>query len=145
MEKIAKCFLYVTLFLFVLGISVNAHADNLSFNLGDLLPGQSISPASSIKPWLTATFIQVNGGVDLTLSAPQLTGKEFVSDWDFNINPLLNSKDISVTYVSGNGPASASIAIGQNIDKADGTGGYFDIDFGLPTKPVSARFTGGDR
>src|SRR6266478_9248269 len=83
------------------------------------------SPASPTTPWLTAVFQDVAPGtVSLTLTAPHLTGSEFVSGWYFNLNPVLDP-----TLLTFSAPASLNYALpgiseSVNAFKADGDGKY---------------------
>lgn len=95
-------------------------------------------------PWLTATFTDVAGGVQLTMSAAGLTGSECVSDWAFNYLPGVNANGlINFSFVSGT--AWTSISYGLDFYQADGDGKY-DILFAFPTAggPNSDRFVSGD-
>lgn len=93
------------------------------------------------SPWLTATFDDEGsaGMVILTLVASGLTGTEFVTEWDFNLNPSLDPNQLS--FVPNPGSAN-SISTGVNAFKADGDGRY-DIQFLFPTNG-SDRFGAGD-
>ncbi len=90
---------------------------------------------SGTGPWLVATFEDVSGGVQLTLTS-NLSGKEFVGNdngngngkkgWYFNFDPTLNPKNLSFSNIGGT--AAKSINKGVNAFKADGDG-YYDIEF----------------
>ena len=41
--------------------------------------------------WLTATFQEIAGGVQLAINALNLTGSEFISKFSFNFDPAKNS------------------------------------------------------
>ncbi len=84
-------------------------------------------------PWLTATFTDVTGGVQLEMTATSLVGVEKVSKWLFNIDTIAVS-DLVLTFQGGPVPAPAQILSGPAL-KADGDGTYdFGFDF-APSAP----------
>lgn len=106
------------------------------FNLTD--PFSGADPGCS-GPCLTATFVNVPGGVELNLSGPGLVGSEFISSFGFNLDPSFDIASLSVSQLSG--PA-ASWSAGANCCKMDG-GGYYDVRLSFPTAPPSSRFLSG--
>jgi hypothetical protein len=100
------------------------------------------TPPSGPAPWLEATFEDDVAGVVLTLSAHFSAPTEFVTEWDFNLDPALDPTKLSFTLQSG-GPRAASISTGADAFKADGDG-FFDIGFEFPTAPPSMRFDNHD-
>jgi hypothetical protein len=98
-------------------------------------------------PWITATFNDygVQGTVFLTMTAGNLVGSEFVSEWSFNLSPLLNPDLLSFTRVADSGGFTLpDVLTGFNEFKADGDG-YYDIMFDFATSGgASLRFTDND-
>src|SRR5690606_7229459 len=74
-----------------------APADTVHFDLRLEYSG-SQHPAGS----LSATFTDVPGGVELTLSS-HLVGSEFVSDWLFNLAPGLDPAELDFTKIDSTG------------------------------------------
>jgi hypothetical protein len=147
-EMITSRYKAIVGFLIVFGLiifgTLTAKADiilgaNFEFSGGS-------APASGTAPWIQAQFSDVSPGtVELTLSTPNLTGSEFVSDWDLNIDPSFNPTNLTFT-LSGN-PNSITLPttpIPTGIDsfQADGDGLY-DIKFAFATAGNKVRFTGG--
>ena len=121
--------------LFLLIYPVSSKADTLTFNPRFVFSGTS--PTGS-PPWLTATFSSnTPGTVTLTMSSSFKDTGEFVTEWDFNLNPALNPASLSIIYNSG---PTASVSKGTNAFFADGDG-YFDIEFLFPTDPQGSRFS----
>ncbi len=115
-----------------------------------LAPDTEISGAAAPKgpaPWITATFNDYGsqGTVFLTMTAGNLVGSEFVSEWSFNLKPLLNPDLLEFTKVADSGGfALPDVLTGFNEFKADGDG-YYDILFNFGTSGgVSTRFTDND-
>ena len=94
-------------------------------------------------PWLTATFDDQggSGSVNLTMTAANLTGSEFISKWYFNLNPALNPALLTLSHVSGD--TASSISKGVDAFKADGDG-YYDLLFSFPTSDNQNRFGAGE-
>ena len=104
-------------------------------------------------PWLTATFNDVTNvsvpgepapmsGVQLSLSTAGLTGSEFVTEWDFNLNPALGDPYYAIAdifHLSGIIPDSVSW--GEDAFLA-GPDGNYDIEFLFGTAHAF-RFTSG--
>jgi len=122
-----------------------ASASTLNYTFGQVSGGTS--PAGS-PPWLQAVFTD-NGlpanTVNLTLTAGNLSGGDFVTCWYFNLNPALNPTGLNFTVSSSTGSFTApSIQAGANGFKA-GPDGKFDLLFGFTsTGNDSTRFTSGD-
>ena len=139
MEKMVMKKLFpglVALFVSVLVFgTLPARATELSLPLDTVFSGDT--PAGS-PPWLTATFNDGGsaGTVLLTMSATNLTGSEFVDKWYFNLDPTLNSTQLTFTPVSGTG---ATVTTGTDFAQADGDGKY-DILFDFAEAPPSSRF-----
>ncbi len=110
-----------------------AQASLISLNLTTEFSGGT-PPEGTTMPWLNATFDDDDtpGSVTLTLTAPNLTDPENVKSWSFNLNPLLDPRDLMFTLSDSSGAFSApTVLTGDSIDgkdsyKADGDG-FFDI------------------
>jgi len=111
-----------------------ALAATLEFSLNTRFSGD-VDPDGGSPPWLFAEFDDegTTGSVLLTLTA-NLTSRDFVSDWHFNLDPNLDPASLVFSlYGTGTPPApAASISTAVNGAKADGDG-YFDILFAFPT------------
>ena len=68
------------------------------YNLSETYGVDSVAPAGS-TPWLTLTTTTLSGAdagkVQLEFCASGLTGPEFVDEWYLNIDPALDSKNLS--------------------------------------------------
>jgi len=99
------------------------------------------SEPEGTSPWLTATI--ENAGTDMvtiTMSAANLVGTEFVSQWLFNLDP---SKSISsIDYVSGQAAVNGA-TFSVDAYKADGDG-YYDLQFDFGLADNSDRLTAGE-
>lgn len=96
---------------------------------------------TSTPPWLTATFTDISGGVELKLQANGLPEGAFVSKWLFNFDPSL---DPSFVPIQTGGVPMAGWAI--DPDRLNGGGPKFDLAINFPTAndPGSDRFDGWD-
>jgi hypothetical protein len=121
----------------VIAFALPAHA--LTFNYNYEYSGATAPQGPA--PWLTATFNDVTNvsvpgepapmsGVQLSLSTAGLTGGEFVTEWDFNLNPALgdpyDDTFFDIYHLSGVVPDSASW--GEDAFKA-GPDGWYDVEF----------------
>lgn len=114
------------------------HADTLFFGMNDTFSGTSPSGST---PWITASFNQINSNtVSLTMSVANLVNSEFVTEWDFNLNPNKNPVSLSFARTDAT-TVGSSVATGTNAFKADGDG-FYDISFTFPTAN-SNRFSAG--
>jgi len=123
----------------------SAQADILTFDLSMEFSGGT--PPAGTAPWLRAEFNDFGspGYVRLTMTALNLTNKEFVSKWYFNLDPVMDPTSLTFwgPYKTGsfNDPV---ISTGIDAFKADGDGKY-DIKFRFATGGGAARrFTDGD-
>jgi len=133
--------------LVTLALSATAHAGVITFNLTTGINGTT--PLSSDKaPWLTATLTDVtlaNGtqAVQLAMTnnlvnaGTNTASGEYVTDWLFNIDPLLTS--FTYQYVSG---YKANLTTGQVDGGASLKAGTFDMDF-IGGTAGNNRFSGG--
>src|SRR5260221_11513481 len=72
----------------------SAKAASLTYTYNAIFTSPTVSSSST---WLTATFVDIAGGVELTLSTSGLTGGEFIDgsssggsvngSWYFNVDP----------------------------------------------------------
>ncbi len=123
--------------------SVSASTVNYSF--GQVSGGDA--PAGS-PPWVQASFTDVGmpaNSVQLTLSAVNLSGGDFVSSWYFNVDPTLNPSSLTFSVASSTGLfTDPTIQTGANSFKA-GPDGKFDILLGFATGGTAAtQFGSGD-
>ena len=101
-----------------------------------------VPPAGS-TPWLTAKFADTGTNeVTLTLTASNLGGTEFVSNWFFNYN-YQGPSTLAITQGEGTAPLAINPFATLGRYKADGTGGWFDLTFAFPTEGAD-RFTNGE-
>ena len=130
----------IAIVAFLGAIALAAPVQALTFNYNYEYSGAT-APAGP-APWLTAIFADVSGGVQLTLSTAGLTGREFVTEWDFNLNPGLGDPYDAIAdieFVSGVVPDQVSW--GKDAFKA-GPDGDYDIEFLFGTANAY-RFIGG--
>ena len=96
----------------------------------------TVQPSGGL-PWLTAKFEDTGTDkVTLTLTASNLAGSEFVSNWYFNFM----GSDLSINRIGGDAPLTTNTLGELGRYKADGTGGWFDLTFAFPTEGAD-RFT----
>jgi hypothetical protein len=99
---------------------------NNTFSFGGQQPGA--------EGYLTATFKDVTGGVELDLSSNLKAGEwlDAGKAWYFNFNPSKDSILSHLTFTlqsNTNLSQAASVSLTDEGFKADGTGGFFDILF----------------
>jgi hypothetical protein len=100
--------------------------------------------------WLTAEFVDVAPGeVTLTMTVGPI-GIGDVTEIYFNLDPTMDSADLTFTRVDGTGPTVADTTIYTDSDnsvdpnlQADGDGVY-DVMFDFAKSPQSARFNAGE-
>ena len=133
MKKIYLLFLTL---LFVLFLHSPSIALTITYNLDSSFPTKPNPDGSS--PWLTAIFDDqgTTGSVLLTLNG-SLTGDNFVTEWDFNLDPTLDPENLVFTLQTGYTAPTATISNQIDKFKADGDG-YFDIEFLFPTPNTGA-------
>lgn len=133
----------------LLGIGVvltgvmSASASTLTYNFGAVSDGTA--PAGS-PPWLQAVLTDTAANtVNLTLTAGNLTGDDFVTCWYLNLNPALDPTGLSFTVSDTTGSFTApTVQTGANGFKA-GPDGKFDVLLGFASSgDNSTRFTSGD-
>lgn len=123
---------------------LQSKAAAVNFSLDTLYTGTSPGPTT---PWLTASITDQSANtVLMTLTANNLSAGEYVSSWDFNLNPAFNSSQISaLTLVKtnlGSGTVNGTISKGVNTITSGGAGN-FDLGFNFNTFG-SGAFTEGD-
>lgn len=120
-------------------------ASTVTYDFGQLSGGTT---PDGTPPWLEAAFTdngQPANTVQLTVSAGNLVGSEFVSCWYFNLNPALDPTSLSFSVSDSTGSfANPSIQTLANGFKA-GQDGKFDILLGFNSgSDASAHFGAGD-
>ena len=107
------------------------------------------APPAGAAPWLSATFDDGGsaGSVTLTLTAVNLTGTEFVTDWLFNLDPNLDPTELTFS-LSGDpntrGFSDPNIRTETDKYKPDGDG-KFDIEIAFaPSGGPGVQFDAGD-
>jgi hypothetical protein len=127
----------------LLGGILPLSASTITYDFGQVSSGTTPVGAA---PWLQAVFTDNSlpaNTVQLTLTAGNLVGSEFVSCWYFNLNPALDPTALSFSLAGSTGSfANPSIQTEANGFKA-GPDGKFDILLGFSTAS-GQRFTGGD-
>lgn len=118
-------------------------AGTVEYDFGQLSGG---TPPAGATPWLQAVFTDTAANtVQLTLSAGNLTGSEFVSCWYFNLDPALTPTSLNFSETGSSGAFTGpTIQTGANGYKA-GPDGKYDVLLGFSTAGgASSRFSGGD-
>lgn len=108
--------------------------------------GEPDAPPAGPVPWLTVTTTDAGPNlVFVELTAANLTGGEFISEWFLNLDPSLDATQLSFTLESQTG-AFLLPGIGKSTDgfKADGDG-LFDLRLTFDSSGTNAhRFSAGD-
>lgn len=127
----------------LLGGILPLSADTVTYNFGDLSGGTAPIGA---PPWLQAVFTDTGlpaNTVQLTVTAGNLVGSEFVSCWYFNLNPSMDPTALSFSVAGSSGSfTDPTVQTGANAFKA-GPDGKYDVLLGFSTANAG-RFTGGD-
>jgi hypothetical protein len=131
-----------TLAIGALAFATATSAKALTFGNDYVFSGSGIP--GNPGPWGTATFTDVAGGVQLTLTGANLTGGEFFGAWYLNLNSSLNAANLNFAGQSNVGVDPLSVTINQANDsfKADGDG-FFDIEVDFAQSGVN-RMGAGD-
>jgi hypothetical protein len=148
-ETMKKIFFLIILFAGLIALAAPVEA-SLTYNY-DTKYSHGFAPASDTTPWLSATFSDTDttdNTLLLTLSADNLTGSEFVSNWYFNLDPAFKNMipwksrpgSVKIEYLGGT--EYPTVGINSNSYKA-GSNGDFDIRISFATKG-SKRFEAGD-
>src|SRR5262245_5154993 len=103
-----------------------ASATTLSYDLGVEFSGGT--PPAGPGPWLEISFNDGGGtgSVVVTMSGSGLSGSEFVSGWYFNLNPMLDLSQITVTPSPNANVTLDSVSPGANSFHPAGAG-LFDF------------------
>jgi hypothetical protein len=125
----------------LLFVSVKGNAADFLLDFDGTFSG---TPPAGSSPWTTMSFHDIAPGtISLTISNVGLTGTEFISELDFNLNTSLNPISLQFTNVGGSGGFTLPvITTGVNFEKADGDG-FFDIEFTFGST-AGTRFTADD-
>lgn len=118
----------------VVAISLGSVLSAKAITIGLGSPFTSDPSPAGTAPWLTATFTDVSGGVQLKIDAANLSGSEFASDIYFNLDVSTTGLTSSQQAKTGTftDPTFAISGSGQ-WNKADGTGGHFDLVYSFDT------------
>jgi hypothetical protein len=137
--NISKALLqFMITIVFVVSVTGWAQAGSLQYDLNTIISGTS--PGGTL-PWISATFIDVGtNNVQLTMTASNLTGTQFISGLYFNLDPGLDASLLAFT--PGTNPVgSTTITQAADCCKADGDGFYdFRFDFPTANNPTEGRF-----
>jgi len=137
--KILKTIFLVVVFLFAFMLN-QAKASTVILPLDFEISGADMPNGST--PWITATFIDVSpDNVELTMSASNLAGVEYINKWYFN--SLVDTSGLTFTSVDISAISAPTITLGSNTFQADGDG-KFDIYFQFDTANGAGRFTSGE-
>jgi hypothetical protein len=125
--------------IILLGIAAfSLPAYSLTYEYSSVFSGGT---PSGTPPWMKATFAQGSDGNTVMLTFADINlGSQKVGEWDFNLNPLIDPANLTITNQSG--VLAKSVSQGTDAFKADGDG-YFDIYFQFD--PSSPNFTGGSQ
>jgi hypothetical protein len=126
-----KCVFSAFAIAALLASATSASAASFTFNLSTVYDGATpTGPA----PYLSATFADVSPNVvELTFNAANLNGSEYVTEWDFNLDPLINPVSLvgNVTHTGGLAASSVNFRDANNEFKA-GPSDFYDIEFIFP-------------
>ncbi len=136
MEKLLRNRIVVSFLILLFSIvffAGSARAETVRLPLDLQYTDDGRDPVSSSLPWITATFEDSASDLNtvrLTMTADNLTGSEFISQWYFNFDPVLDASRLSfAAYDISSVPTfdiSNNIMTGTDSYKAGGDG-YFDI------------------
>ncbi len=132
--------------MFLLLVVSGAGGSVLSIDLDTEISGAQ-SPTGAL-PWLRAEFDDggTAGSVELTLTAVNLTGTEFVALWLFNLDSALDVTQLVFSAPTKTGSfVTPTISLSAGAFKADGDG-FFDIKIAFTTSSDGgeSRFGVGD-
>jgi hypothetical protein len=128
----------------LLGANFAAQA---ALSIGTDVSIQGSKPASSTTPWVNSFFTDLgNNTVQLTITAPHLTGSEFIENLYLQFNSSKQVNSLVFTPVSFQGLSSKySLTLNQNNLQAGTSGGDFSIMLGFQTSGgLSSEFNQGD-
>lgn len=124
--------------------NVPVHAAHIAFNLSIEYSGADAPEGPA--PWLRVEFNDFggSGSVEMTMTASNLVGTEFVTDWRLNLDPALDATDLIFSTPTKLGSfASPVISTGTNFTMAPGDGNY-DILVAFDNAPPVNRFGAGE-
>ncbi|HEY7087213.1 MAG TPA: hypothetical protein VH518_03930 [Tepidisphaeraceae bacterium] len=103
------------------------------------------TPPQGTPPWVRLRFDDAGPNtVTMKMTALNLVGQEFVTEWDFNLDPALNPNSLVFSAPTKTGTfADPTISKGVDAFKADGDGDY-DVSFNFDNSPPANRFDAGD-
>jgi hypothetical protein len=148
-SRSGRILLALSIALLALASDPRAASGSITMNLDTEFSGGADPQGAT--PWLVAVFENQGAGVvRLTMNASGLVGTEFVSEWSFNLDPMLDPtllafSAIDISDVPGFSTAT-DIDTGVDAVQADGDGS-FDILFNFPTSGAGggvSRFTAGE-
>jgi hypothetical protein len=128
-------------------LSTQVVADTLTFDTSIEFSGGT--PPSGAPPWMRAVFDDGggSGSVMLTLSNLGLVDMEFVSEWDFNLDPALDPTALVFSAPTKVGMfMDPTISTGTDAFQANGDGKY-DIQFAFSVSGMmggALRFGAGE-
>jgi len=124
-----KIVFVITLILAAFSFPPTSQAAIVAYDL--CIEFSGATPPAGPSPWLRATFDDgdITGNVTLTMEDLNLTDTEFVSEWYFNLDPVLNLTNLTIDFYD---VQSGTVSTGTDSFKADGDGLY-DILFSFPT------------
>lgn len=124
----------------ILACAFQADAAEIIFDYNYTYTGTA---PSGNAPWLQVTLEnQSSNLVRMTFQANNLAKGEFVTNWYFNLNPILDPSKLIFTYYDIGGPSAVISTGAQDAFKAPGDG-KFDIRFAFPNAG-SNLFDGND-
>jgi hypothetical protein len=138
MSSMKKCVFSVLAFVSMVAVAPAASAASFTFNLSTVYDGTTpTGPA----PYLTATFADIAPNVvELTFDATNLIGSEYVTEWDFNLDPSINPMALvgNVAHTGGIAASSINFRDANNEFKA-GPSDFYDIEFIFPKSNKNPR------
>ena len=132
-----KAALQLLLALATLGVTVPAQATSLTASYNNEFSGGTapVGPA----PWITVNVndatAQSGYDVRMTIDTGGLSFNEFITETDFNINPIYNPAMLTYAVVSGPAGVLGGVQFGTDAFKADGVGGLYDIELDFRSSP----------
>lgn len=124
MSSHLRILMFVAAAVVYLASSMSAFAGTLTISLDSVFSGGG---PSGPAPWLVAHFDDggTPGSVDITLTATNLTGSEYVSGWYINLDPVFDATQLVFSSPIKVGAFDdPSISLGTDQFQADGDGRY---------------------
>ncbi len=133
----------------ILGIGAFGSVANAAVDIGVNQNFIPVAPHSSATPWVNLLFSDIGPNtVQLTITAPNLTGSEYLSSLRLNFNSTKDVTALNFTpvYSMWNGVSTGSsawdMAAGQDKFKASKSGGQYDMNLNFDGPKL---FNGGDQ